>query len=288
MRRISLTLILVLVLGCLAMAVIAQPEGSGAPDPGMKAKVDQLLAMPAKERRAHLKAMSPQERRGLWFQVKQAEYFPSARERTKYEDLEGFSVDSGGWSSAKPGTTPTKAVPDKAATGTIAYDSGFPTIAFGGGELVGNRFNTHTGIPVCNPGTVSTIRALVVPGPANTSSSVGFVLLGPQTAPGGAANALFSTFGVASGIIDSVAFAGLGVTYTGSEFFVLFGDFANIYVPAFGTGTTLAQGHHGLVGYTGGMGPNIVSTFNFGSVLNSYIRATGAIVPVELMSFEAE
>jgi hypothetical protein len=42
-----------------------------------------------------------------------------------------------------------------------------------------------------------------------------------------------------------------------------------------------------VVGYTGGTGPNITGTFDFGGTLNAFVRARGNIVPVELMSFDA-
>jgi hypothetical protein len=273
------------------MILSAQPESVVAADQAaagddkkldegkLDSRIKALMAMPAKERRAELKKLSPAERKGLWLAVKGSQ-FASRGEPAKYRDLKGFPVD------VDQGFKGKRLLP-KAAVGTIAYDSGFPSVGFGGGAIVGNRFNTHTGIPVCNPGTVSTIQALVVPGPAQTSSSAGFVLLGPQTTMGGAM-ALFSTFTAATGVIDSLTFAGLGVTYTGSSFFVLFGDFAASYIPVLGTGSTLGQGHHGVVGYTGMMGPNITGTFDFGGILNSYIRATGTIVPVELMAFEVE
>ena len=283
MRKLSINLTLALAIGCGAVALLAQPEPSPRQEAASGAKLDTqiqvLMGMPAAERRAFLKKLAPEERRGLWMKLKRAG-FDEGAEVAKYEELEGFPVNLGH-------TFKGKRVMPKAAVGTIAYDSGFPTIGFGGGALVGNRFNTHTGIPACNPGTVSTIQALVVPGPANTTSSAGFVLLGPQTTMGGAM-ALFSTFTAATGVIDSLTFAGLGVTYTGSSFFVLFGDFATVYVPVLGTGSTLGQGHHGVVGYTGMMGPNITGTFDFGGALNSFIRATGTIVPVELMTFDVE
>jgi len=127
----------------------------------------------------------------------------------------------------------------------------------------------------------------VVPGAAKTASSAGFVMLGPQTG-GGAAFAIVSTFTNVSGVIDTVSFTGLGASYTGSSFFVLFGDFASSYIPVLGTGSALGQGHHGAVGYTGGMGPNITGTFDFGGIYNAIIRATGNVVPVELMAFDVE
>jgi len=100
--------------------------------------------------------------------------------------------------------------------------------------------------------------------------------------------ALFSSFTTATGVTDTVDFNGLNVNYTGNSFFVLFGDFASSYVPAFGTGTVNSQGHHGMVGYTGGMGPNITSTFDFGGTLNGLVRASGNILPVELIEYDVE
>lgn len=177
--------------------------------------------------------------------------------------------------------------------GSIVYDVGVVDTTFGGGAIIGNRFDTHTGAPVLASGTVSSVQAVVVQGPAFNSmnDSAGFVLLGPQTGMGGAF-AIFSTFtNGLTGMTETVTFTGIGESYTGSSFFVLFGDFASSYVPAYGTGTTQGQGGHGVVGYTGGMGPNITNTFDFGGVRNGLVRATGNIlstVPVELMKFEIE
>jgi hypothetical protein len=229
------------------------------------------------ERKARFKAMDPEERRGLWMQLKRTQVERRGLEpKRKGSGMAGHALDGG----------QKRSMPQR-AIGTIVYDDGFPSTAFGGGAIVGNRFNTHTGDAVLASGTVSTIQALVVPGPAQTSNSAGFVLLGPQTG-GGGAMAIFSSFTTATGVIDTVSFTGIAAGYTGSSFFVLFGDFASSYIPVFGTGSTLAQGHHGLVGYTGGMGPNITGTFNLGGGLNSFIRATGNIVPVELMNFDIE
>lgn len=265
-------LALATVLAGTATVVLAQ--SSGVPT------VEELLLLSREERRAVLESLDPDDRLGLWMQVKQAEHGDS--EPAEFP-LVGFPLDVGGWKvDGKPRT--------KAVVGTITYDSGLPNVAFAPGapSLPGNRFNTHTGLPVCNPGTVSTVQALVVPGPgAGSMASAGFVLLGPQTG-GGAAMALFSTFGPATGLIDSVTFAGMGATYTGSEFFVLFGAFSSSFVPAFGPGTNLGQGHHGVIGNTGAMGPNITTTSAFGTPLNGFIRATGTIVPVELMTFEVD
>jgi len=242
----------------------------------MAKQVESLLAMPAKERRARLKSMDRDKRKGLWFQLKKEQ---NAREglskRRSYGTPFPIDVEPTEWAS-------------RGTTGTITYDSGFPTLGFGNGALVGNRFNTHTAVPVLASGTVNTVQALVVPGPANTTNSAGFVLHGPQTV-GGGAMAIFSTFTTVTGVIASASWTGINANYTGSSFFVLFGDFASVYIPVFGPETTLGQGHHGLAGLTGGMGPNITATTPIGTGnLNAFIRAGGNIVPVELMKFSVE
>lgn len=177
------------------------------------------------------------------------------------------------------------------AAGSIVYDSGVFTTSFGGGAIIGNRFDTALGQPILPNGTVETVSAVVVPGPAHNSDVAGYVILGPLDAGGGAV-ALDS--GQTSGLTaatETVAFTNLGVQYVGNSFLVLFRDFANEYVPAFGNGTNNGQGFHGIVGYTGGQGPNITGNFDFGNALNGLVRASGNIVnpiPVELMKFEVK
>jgi len=237
--------------------------------------IETLLAMSVKDRKAYIKKLAPSERRGLWLRLNKEK---KARK--------GISRKAGAYQTPFPvDVEPKEEWASRGTTGTIAYDSGFPSIGFGGGALVGNRFNTHTAVPVLASGTVNTVHAVVVPGPANTTNSAGFVLLGPQTV-GGGATALFSTMTGATGVIDTISFTGLGVNFTASSFFVLLFDNANTFIPVLGTETTLAQGHHGLVGYTGGMG--ITGTFNLGGNLNAFVRAGGNIVPVELMNFTVE
>lgn len=247
--------------------------------------VEELLSMAPADRKAYIRGLEQEQRRGLWAKVRRAQLQSkgiSPKLRGTGMTPHTITVDkrsffTSGSTSAKAGKS----------IGTIAYDSDFPSISFGGGAIVGNRFDTHTGLPVISSGTVSTVQAVVVQGPAftQTSSNAGIVILGPQTV-GGGATALFSTFTTANGVIDTVSFAGLGVNYTGDEFFVLVADNANQYVPVLGAGTNLGQGHHGLVGYTGGLG--ITGTFNLGGNVNTFVRATGNIVPVELMSFGVE
>lgn len=248
--------------------------------------VTKLLDMSGAERRAYMKGLDPQERKGLWFQVlKEIRMRRDAGLRAKMGDgaKNGQALQSG---RQIPGKTPNSEL-RKRAVGQIQYDNGGTTTTYGGGSIIGNRFDTHTGIPVLTSGTVSTVQAVVAQGGNFTTNSAGFVLLGPQTV-GGGANAVFSTFTGVTGATNTVTFSGLGVNYTGNSFFVLFGDFDNSYIPVFGTGTTKAQGYHGRIGYTGGMGPNITATGDLGGNQNALIRATGNIVPVELMKFNVE
>lgn len=288
MHRI-LTLTFTALLGCFAVVLLTasqpveadnsttnQAEARAARNADFDARVDALLAMPAEQRRAELKQMDPDERRSLWMRLKRTQALRNGHEPA----VRGAGL------TPRPTSGQAKA-PNK-ALGTIVYDDGVINTTFGGGAIIGNRFDTASGNPLLASGTVETVIGVVVQGPAFSSSSAGFVLLGPQTG-GGGAFAIFSSFtNAAAGTTATVTFTGIGANYTGSSFFVLFGDFASIYVPAFGTGTNNGQGHHGVVGYTGGMGPNITSTFNFGGALNGLVRAGGNVLPVELMSFEVE
>jgi len=279
MLRIYSIIAFVVLFTCMSFAQ-APTDLEGQGEQNFEEQVNALLELSPSERRAVLKGMEPSERRGLWFQLKKeaASRNGIAFNRDKYRNARKI----------KPGPNfKTNADRSKRAPGTITYDSGAFSTSFGGGSIVGNRFDTHTGIPVFANGSVDTVQAVVVQGSAFTTSSAGFVLLGPQTG-GGGAMAIFSTFTAATGATATVTFNGIAASYTGSSFYVLFGDFSNSYVPAFGTGTTNAQGHHGVVGYTGGMGPNITGTANLGGTLNAFVRATGNIVPVELMKFEVK
>lgn len=279
MKRVLTLLAVVLMVGGLAVSLSAQDEGT----PSTEETVLALLELPRAERTATLKAMSPEERLGIWYAVKKAEF-----ESRGIEPSKKYSASLDAASSRRAGASVRAAADVEKIVGTITYDDNVIGITFGGGSIIGNRFDTHTLIPVLTSGSVSQVQAVVVQGPAFSSDSAGFVILGPQTM-GGGAMAIFSTF--TSGMTattSTLTFTGFNASYTGNSFFVLFGDFASVYVPAFGTGTTNGQGHHGVVGYTGGMGPNITSTFDFGNALNALVRSTGDIVPVELMSFDVD
>lgn len=265
-----------LVCGLCVSAAFAQTGGGGLPTLD-EAEVNRLAELAPAERRAALKAMDPAERRGLWYAVMarvRANRGIEAPARGAYR-----AATPAGVAEAKSAAAP-KAALGGAQIGQIQYDSGPFTQTFGGGAIVGNRFNTAAGRDLQN-GMVTAVQGVVVPGAAVTTSSAGFVLLGPQTG-GGGAMALFSSFTAAAGATDTVDFTGFSENFSDS-YYVLFGDFSNSYVPAFGTGTTLGQGRHGVVGYTGGMGPNITGTFNFGGALNGFVRASGTILPVELL-----
>lgn len=259
---------------CLALAAGSLMAQDVAVDP----RIEELRAMSKEDRHAALRAMAPDERRGLWFALKKAEQSESLVEPGFYRNAiaQGTSGRPGGSGESRNNRAP----------GTIQYDDGVGSTTFGGGAIIGNRFDTHTGgVNLTASGTVDTIIGVVVEGPAFANASAGFVITGPQTG-GGGAMAIFSAFTTGiTGTTDTVSFSGLNVNYPGSSFFVLFGDFASSYVPAFGSGTANGQGHHGVVGYTGGMGPNITGTFDFGGALNGLVRATGNILPVELMDY---
>jgi len=278
----------VVLLGSLALALAVGLPALRAQDTpanaGAKAKVQELAKLSPEARRAELKKMTREERRAVWFELK--------RERTGGQKAlkkgEGAAIYRNTPKARVAGAVKPKVEPPAKLVGSIVYDDGTGSTTFGGGAIIGNRFDTAVGDPLLTSGTISTVVGVVAQGPAFSSSSAGFVIEGPQTG-GGGAMAIFSTFtGIVTGTTDTVTFSGLGVNYPGSSFYVLFGDFASIYVPVFDSGTTQSQGHHGVVGYTGGMGPNITSTFDFGNALNALVRVTGNVLPVELMSFDVE
>jgi len=287
---IRLSRVNVVLLCCLTLAlVVGLPSlrAQNAPvTPSVKAKVQELVKLAPEARRAELQKLSKEERRALWFELKReqangAKALKKGAAVATYRNAKNAAKAPG--AAVKP-----KVAPPQKLVGTIQYDDGVITNNFGGGAIIGNRFDTAVGNPVLTSGTVSTVVAVVQAQSSNTTSSAGFVLEGPQTG-GGGAFAIFSTFtNGLTATTETVTYSGIGAGYTGSSFFVLFGDFASVYVPAFGTGSTQSQGHHGVVGYTGGMGPNITSTFDFGGALNGLVRVTGNVLPVELMSFDVE
>ncbi|MBD8526479.1 DUF11 domain-containing protein [Pseudomarimonas arenosa] len=276
-------------IGCLSLFLMsagAQASESALAKEAVwsRSDVERIAALAPADRRAALKQLSPADRRGLWFAV-MSEVRANRGAGSPATRGQGAYQGAGNRAGGKRG--PVKFDTGAKVVGTIQYDDGVANTTFGGGAIIGNRFNSaRVGMnlePILTMGTVNTVEAVVVQGPAFTTSSAGFVLLGPQTV-GGGAMAIFSTFTGATGVTDTIQFSGLGVNYTGDSFFVLFGDFANSYVPAFGTGTNQTQGFHGVVGYTGGMGPNITGTFDFGGTRNGLIRVTGDVLPMELAS----
>lgn len=258
-----------------------------AQDADMDGRIAELRAMNASERQAALQAMNPEERKELWFQVKQM----NRAEREDAQPVDGFyrnavqSQESGGGES-----NPTaSARAGSRDMGTITYDDGVGSTSFGGGALVGNRFDTNTGVPVVASGTVDTVMAVLQAGTAAAATDTAFFAVYGQQTAGGGATAIFDTVLTGlTGATATVTFTGIGANYPGDSFFVLFDDANTGYVPTFGQGTTNGQGYHGLVGYTGGQSPDFTGTFNLGNVYNSLIRATGNILPVELMEFGVE
>lgn len=246
-------------------------------------QIEELLAMSSADRRAALKAIPASERQGLWFAVKRAQHAQSASAKSGGAERAGKRAQN----KKGPGQQGAAKGP---VLGSIQYDDGTGSTTFleaNTQAIIGNRFNTHTGAPVLTSGTIDTVQAVFMPGATATTQSAGFVVLGPQTMSGGAM-AIFSTFTSAgTGMTETVTYTGLGVNYTGSSFFVLFGNFDASYVPVFGTGTTNGQGHHGVSGNTGGMGPNITATTPI-SGFNALARTTGSILPVELMQFTVD
>lgn len=175
-----------------------------------------------------------------------------------------------------PVTAPAKA----RAAGTIAYDNGVATaLPNVTSHSWGNQFNTQNSDPVFASGSVSKLTFFMDAG-AGTDNVFASVF-GPVA--GTAAPVLTSPsvpLNGGPGAWNTHTFT-TPIAYTGASFLAgiwYFGD-----TIALGAGTTNGQGHHG-------MHINDIAGTGFVSLgtLNALMRASGNIVPVELMSFSAE
>ena len=177
MNNTCLVLATATLLGCASLSAGAQT----ASGPGTSEQIDALLAMAPADRRTYLKGLGRKERLGLWGQLKRTQKLRKGlAPKARGSGMQPHPL-SAGQRHALSSERAANVSPLGAAVGTIVYDKDFPSVTFGNGSLVGNRFNTHTGIQIPTSGTLSTVQALVVPGTAATSNSAGFVVLGPQT-----------------------------------------------------------------------------------------------------------
>ena len=166
------------------------------------------------------------------------------------------------------------------AMGTITYDDGVATAAPAIGSLCyGNQFNTWSGNPAMASGSVTAVDFYI----ATVSGTAAFVsVLG---GPGGGTTAPVLTSvnvtGVVSGAWNTVVF-GSPLAYTGSSFLagVWYGGGD---VPALGSGSVAGQGFHG-------MAINDIVGTGFATLpgLNGLVRASGDVLPVELMTFTVQ
>lgn len=168
--------------------------------------------------------------------------------------------------------------------GTVTYDPGPPQDFFRGfdgtNRSVGNVFNTRNGNPLF-PGPLSFVTVF----PIAVGGDVIVTVWGPPAGP----NAPLLTYVTGSGAVNSTFNAVPLTVSVGSSFL------AGQYIGTFGSGpdsvgirssSINGQGFHAMqinfVGGTTGTGFQTITG------QNAMVRASGVVVPVELMHFDIE
>lgn len=207
-------------------------------------------------------------------------------QKMKQAEMEAYIAKHGALPAATSGavTKPVeqRSVGLKAEPNMIQYDDGTLTaVPATSSFMFGNTFDTKTGLPVQNSGSLTSASFFIASGagtdnvffsvfqsPAGTTAQVVSSVSVPLTAGSNAINA----FVPASPILYAGAPFLAGVWY-------IAGDTVGL-----ASGTTASQGHHGmLINDIVGTGLSQLGT------LNTMVRASGKIpLPVELIEFELE
>ncbi len=163
------------------------------------------------------------------------------------------------------------------AMGTITYDNGIYNMGPGlFTYCYGNQFNTYSGNPVMVSGVVTALDFFILGGAGTDNVYVS--VFGPvvgTVAPVLESVSVSLTAGPSAWNHHTFATA---VSYTGSSFLAgvwfVTGDTVGL-----NAGTVAGQGHHGM--YING----IFGTGFQTSTFNAMVRASGDVLPVELMNF---
>lgn len=262
MRRLFVGIAVTCVVGLVGLAVAAKRADRPAGGPG--GRTQRPLPLASAEQRAEWRAQykTPMD---AWY----AENKPA-------------NAGSVGSRARKP--VEGRASAGKRAFGTVQYDDGeVDGISFVFSYTIGNQFNTVNGAALI-PNTVSTVTFYLA---SLTGTSAWVSFYGPVN--GTTAPVLLSTPVGGLGLgFNTVGFSPAVDVSGGSSFL---GGIWNLYSPFFGTGdgvglddsTVNGQGYHGIAIN------DIFGTdfYTLGSN-NAIFRATGDIVPVELMDFETK
>jgi hypothetical protein len=182
--------------------------------------------------------------------------------------------------AVRPVAEPVQApsVKNTRAMGTITYDDGVYNSSPGLSSFCyGNQFNTFSGNSAMVSGSVTALDFFII-GAAGTDN-VFLSVFGPVT--GTSASVLTSVSAPLTGgssAWNNHVFA-TPVAYPGSSFLAgvwyIAGDTVGL-----ATGTTAGQGHHGML-----INDVVGTGFQLLTGVNAMVRASGDVLPVELMSF---
>jgi len=201
-------------------------------------------------------------------QVEKAEYLAAHPEAMNNS---GAPVRSLGETVQAPKAKSTRAM------GTITYDDGTYNSAPGvTSYCYGNQFNTWSGNPVMANGVVTALDFFMVQASGNVYLSVYGPVSG-TTAPQLTSVSVPLTAG--PGQWNHHTFAS-PLSYVGSSFLAGVWYIAGEYV-GLNTGTVAGQGHHGMWINDGNPGSGFATL----SGVNGMVRASGDVLPVELMNF---
>lgn len=203
---------------------------------------------------------------------------PGVAEKAAYLAAHPDAVESSGPAVRPVGEPVTTELPKSSrAPGTITYDDGTYHSAPGvSSNCYGNQFNTWSGNPVMASGSVTALDFFM----ASVSGNVFLSVYGPvsgTTAPQLTSVSVPPTAGAMAWNHHTFTSP---LAYTGSSFLAgvwyYVGDAVGL-----ATGTVGGQGHHGMLINDGTTGTGFAPL----STVNAMVRASGNVLPVELMNF---
>jgi len=164
------------------------------------------------------------------------------------------------------------------AIGTITYDDGTVTaVPVNSSFCYGNQFNTWSGNAVMASGSVTALD-IYMAGMGGTAAFVS--ILGPVGA--GTSAAVLTSFSTPLAIGWNAVVPASPVNYVGSSFLAGVWYFGGDSV-GLGSGTVAGQGGHGMyINDISGTGFVALSS------VNALVRASGDVLPVELMTFTVQ
>jgi hypothetical protein len=196
--------------------------------------------------------------------------------------LLGLGLAGAAWAQRDSTNKPVQAIVVGAGSGTVVYDPGAPADFFTNGDasndIFGNLFNTSNGNPLM-PGNLTAVTTF----PQPVGTDVIMSLLGP---PAGGNAVVLQTVPVLGAVANT--FNQVPVTQSvGSSFLVgqYLGSFNGPDSVGVRSASVNGQGFHGFqINFQAGTATGFAPLAG----QNVMVRASGTVIPVELMSFEVD